>query len=171
VSAFSHPAILETKEALGETTLLADAAQIVDLCRYLKNQEKFNRLCSITAVDWVPAEPRFEVVYHLHSVSAEPTTKIPAIRRLRVKILVSGKSSASGGAPSTASGPEIDSVTGVWRAANWYERETFDMFGIGFRNHPDLKRILMPLDWEGYPLRKDYPTHGYKYSYKGEEPK
>ena len=155
----SHPAILETKEAFGETTLVADAAPIVDLCRYLKVEQKFNRLCSITAVDWNPAEPRFEVVYHLHSVSAEPTTTIPTVRRLRVKIFVSGTN------------PEIDSVTGVWRGANWYERETFDMFGIGFRNHPDLKRILMPLDWEGYPLRKDYPTHGYKYSYQGEEAK
>jgi NADH-quinone oxidoreductase subunit C len=160
---YSHPAILETKEALGETTLLADAAQIVELCRYLKDKEKFNRLCSITAVDWVPSEPRFEVVYHLHSVSPQPTTTIPAIKRLRVKILVTG-SNANGG-------PEVDSVTSVWRGADWYERETFDMFGIGFRNHPDLKRILMPVDWEGYPLRKDYPTHGYKYSYKGEEAK
>jgi len=156
---YSHPAILETKEAFGETTLLADAAQIVDLCRYLKDKEKFNRLCSITAVDWIPSEPRFEIVYHLHSVSPQLTTTIPAIKRLRVKIRVTGAS------------PEIDSVTSVWRGADWYERETFDMFGIGFRNHPDLKRILMPLDWEGYPLRKDYPVHGYKYSYKGEEAK
>ena len=157
MSTYSHPAILETKDALGETTLVADAAQIVSLCRYLKDQEKFNRLCTITAVDWNPAEPRFEVVYHLHSISPEPTTSIPSVKRLRVKIRVGGNN------------PEIDSVINVWRAANWYERETFDMFGIGFRNHPDLKRILMPLDWEGYPLRKDYPTHGYKYSYQGAE--
>ena len=155
----SHPAILETKEALGETTLTADAPRIVDLCRYLKNEQKFNRLCSITAVDWHPAEPRFEVVYHLHSVDPAPAASTPAVRRVRVKCRVSGTN------------PGIDSVTGVWRAANWYERETFDMFGIAFRGHPDLKRILMPLDWEGYPLRKDYPTHGYKYSYKGEEAK
>jgi NADH-quinone oxidoreductase subunit C len=154
-----HAAILETKEAFGETTLIADPAQIVDFCRYLKNEQKFNRLCSITAVDRHPAEPRFEVVYHLHAVDPAPSASNPAVRRLRVKCWVSGTK------------PEIDSVTGVWRAANWYERETFDMFGIGFRHHPNLKRILMPLDWEGYPLRKDYPTHGYKYSYKGEEAK
>jgi len=147
-AAITHPAILETKQALGETTLIADASRIVDLCRYLKDTEKFVRLSSITAVDWHPAEPRFEVVYHLHSV--EP------IRRLRVKYWVNG------------SNPEADSVTGVWRAANWYEREIFDMFGIGFRNHPNLVRILMPTDWEGYPLRKDYPVHGYKYEYAKE---
>src|SRR6266851_216333 len=91
-TAMTHPAILETKQALGETTLIADAAQIVDLCHYLKDTEKFIRLSSITAVDWHPAEPRFEVVYHLHSV--EP------IRRLRVKYWVGGNN------------PEADSVTG-----------------------------------------------------------
>jgi len=152
----THPAILETKQALGETTLIADPARIVDLCRYLKDSENFLRLDTITAVDWYLTEPRFEVVYHLHSLGQNPQSSIEA-RRLRVKCKLSGTN------------PEIDSVTSVWRAANWYEREIFDMFGIGFRNHPNLIRILMPLDWEGYPLRKDYPVHGYKYSYaKGE---
>ena len=144
----NHPAITETIEALGETTLLVDAARIVDLCRYLKQQEKFNRLSAITAVDWHPAEPRFEVVYHLHSVELN--------RRLRLKAKLSGKN------------PEIDSATAVWAAANWYEREVYDMFGITFRNHPNLVRILNPVDWEGYPLRKDYPVHGYKYGYSNE---
>ncbi len=150
-----HPAILETKEAFGETTLIADPSRIVDLCRHLKDNHKFVRLDSITAVDWHPAEPRYEIVYHLHSLeSIVPSTSIPKVGRLRIKCSIGGVS------------PEIDSVTGVWRAADWYERETFDMFGIGFRNHPNLIRILMPLDWEGHPLRKDYPTHGYKYSYQ-----
>ncbi len=144
----THPAILETIEALGETTLLADPAQIVDLGRYLKDKENYVRLSSVTAVDWHPANPRFEVVYHLHSLQP--------YKRLRVKCKVGGET------------PEIDSLTGVWRAANWYERETWDMFGIHFRHHPDLQRILMPLDWEGHPLRKDYPVHGYKYSYSNE---
>jgi len=154
--ATQHSAILETKEAFGETTLIANPAGIVDLCRHLKEKEKFNRLVSITAVDWLPAEPRFEVVYHLQSVDPAPAASV-SVRRLRVKCKVSGAD------------PEIDSVYSIWRAADWYERETFDMFGIGFRNHPNLVRILMPVDWEGHPLRKDYPTHGYKYSYKGEE--
>lgn len=144
----THPAILETIEALGETTLIADPAQIVDLGRYLKDKENYVRLSSVTAVDWNPANPRFEVVYHLHSLQP--------YKRLRVKCKVGGEK------------PEIDSLTSVWRAANWYERETWDMFGIHFRNHPDLQRILMPLDWEGHPLRKDYPVHGYKYSYSNE---
>jgi NADH-quinone oxidoreductase subunit C len=144
----THEAILETHDSFGEHTLIADPARIVDFCRYLKEKEQFNRLSAVTAVDWYPAEPRFEVVYHLHSIELN--------QRLRVKCRVSG------------SNPEIDSVTGVWGSANWFEREVFDMFGIVFRNHPNLTRILMPLDWEGYPLRKDYPVHGYKYSYPSE---
>jgi len=144
----THPAVLETKEALGETTLIADPARIVDLCRHLKDNEKYIRLSGITAVDWHPAEPRFEVVYHLHSLERN--------QRVRVKCRVGGGQ------------PEIDSATSVWRSANWYEREVYDMFGITFRNHPNLQRILMPTDWEGYPLRKDYPVHGYKYSYPSE---
>ena len=141
----THPAILETNQALGETTLMADPAQIVDLCRHLKDNEKFIRLSAITAVDWHPAEPRFEVVYHLHSIEPQSAGLRVKCRAERERIRKSIRS------------------TGVWRGADWYEREMFDMFGIGFRNHPNLVRILMPLDWEGYPLRKDYPMHGYKY--------
>jgi NADH-quinone oxidoreductase subunit C len=148
----NHPAILETKEAFGESTLIADPARIVDLCGHLKASEKYIRLSGITAVDLHPAEPRFEVIYHLHSLERN--------QRLRVKCRLA--------ASNPPDSPEIDSATGVWRAANWYEREVFDMFGIVFRNHPNLVRILMPIDWEGYPLRKDYPVHGYKYSYPSE---
>jgi NADH-quinone oxidoreductase subunit C len=144
----NHPAILETIDALGELTFIADPAKIVDLCTHLKFAHRYIRLSAVTAVDWHPAEPRFEVVYHLHSL--EP------FQRLRVKCRVSGKD------------PAIDSVTPVWRGADWYEREVWDMFGIHFHNHPNLQRILMPTDWEGHPLRKDYPVHGYKYSYSNE---
>src|SRR5271165_19961 len=130
-----------------EPTVFVAAANTVEVCQYLKDVEDFVRISNVTAVDWFPAVPRFEVVYHLHSITRN--------LRFRLKCRV-------------AEGEEIDSVTSVWRGANWYEREIFDMFGVKFRNHPDLRRILMPADWEGYPLRKDYPVHGYKYSYQNE---
>jgi NADH-quinone oxidoreductase subunit C len=149
----AHPAILEAREAFGELMLIADPERIVDLCRFLKSEQKFIRLSAVTAVDWHPSEPRFEVVYQLHSIERNRRVRV----KCRLRSLVNGAN------------PEIESVTGVWRAANWYEREVFDMFGIRFRNHPDLQRILMPVDWEGYPLRKDYPVHGYKYSYPSDK--
>jgi NADH-quinone oxidoreductase subunit C len=131
-----------------EPTLWVAPARIVEVCRYLKDQQHFVRLSAITAVDWLPAAPRFEVVYLLHSLERN--------QRLRLKCWLA------------ESECEIDSVTGVWRTADWYEREVFDLFGVRFRNHPDLTRILMPSDWEGHPLRKDYPVHGHKYSYQDE---
>src|SRR5579863_5854309 len=124
----------------GELTLEIAANQIAAVCIYLKNEQKFARLSTVTAVDWYPQEPRFEVVYHLHSPERN--------QRLRLKCRLAGAS------------PEIESVTVVWRGANWYERETFDLFGIRFRNHPDLRRIMLPEDWEGFPLRKDCPVTG-----------
>ena len=132
----------------GEATLFIAPSRIVEACEFLKREQGFNRLSAVTAVDWTPADPRFEVVYLLHALQKNS--------RLRLKCWVS------------EADPEIDSVTGVWRSANWYEREVFDLFGIRFRNHPDLRRILMPTDWEGHPLRKDYPVHGHKYSYQNE---
>lgn len=131
-----------------EPTLWIAPERIVDVCRFLKEDQKFVRLSGITAVDWLPADPRFEVVYLLHSLARN--------ERLRLKCWV------------PESDPQIESVTSVWRTADWYEREVFDMFGVHFRNHPDLTRLLMPSDWEGHPLRKDYPVHGYKYSYQDE---
>jgi NADH-quinone oxidoreductase subunit C len=122
------------------------SAHIVAACALLK-KAGFERLSAVTAVDWWPREPRFEVVYLLHSIS----------KNLRLRLTV-----------RAAEGEEVDSVCSVWRGANWYEREVFDLFGIPFRNHPNLERIMMPADWEGYPLRKDYPVHGHKYSYPDE---
>jgi len=132
----------------GELTLYIDAGKIVDVCRFLKESQSFVRLSSITALDWHPKEPRFEIVYHLHSLERN--------ERVRLKCNVSQEN------------PEIDSVYSVWRGCDWYEREVFDLFGVKFRNHPNMIRILMPDNWEGHPLRKDYPVHGYKYSYPSE---
>jgi len=128
-----------------QTILYVSAASIVEVCRYLRDEHGFNRASSVTALDWYPQEPRFEVVYLLHAVKEN--------QRLRLKVRVSGEN------------PAVESVTGVWAGANWYEREVFDLFGITFSNHPDLRRIMMPEDWEGHPLRKDFPVHGHKYDY------
>ena len=127
-------------------TLEVSPEKIVEVCRLLKEERRFVRLADLTAIDWHPAEPRFEVVYHLHSVENN--------ERLRLKCRLAGDAA------------EIDSVTSVWRSANWHEREVFDLFGIVFRGHPDLRRIMLPDDWEGHPLRKDYPVYGNKYGYK-----
>lgn len=131
-----------------EPTLWIEPARILEVCRFLKDQQQFVRLSGITAVDWHPRDPRFEIVYLLHSLKRN--------QRLRLKCWVSESSA------------QIESVFSVWRCADWYEREVFDMFGVRFENHPDLTRILMPNDWEGHPLRKDYPVHGHKYSYQNE---
>jgi NADH-quinone oxidoreductase subunit C len=130
---------------LDELTIEVLPDRITHVCRFLKEQHQFSRVSTITVVDRYPAEPRFEVVYHLHS--------IPTNARLRVKTLVGGEN------------PELESATAVWAGADWYEREVFDLFGIRFRNHPDLRRIMMPDNWVGHPLRRDYPVHGHRYDY------
>jgi NADH-quinone oxidoreductase subunit C len=140
--------VLDGKLDHGELTLVIAPEQLHAVCRALKEDQEFVRLSSITAVDWYPMEPRFEAVYHLHSLARN--------QRLRLNCKLPGDN------------PEVDSVVDVWPAANWYEREVFDLFGIVFRNHPDLKRILMPEDWQGHPLRKDFPVHGHKYGYQNE---
>ena len=140
-------AIVEVKQEVDGPVFYIDATQITAVCAYLKEQLNFEQLAGVTGVDWWPALPRFEVVYLLHSYSDH--------RRARLVVRL-------------AEGEEVDSLCGVWRGANWYEREVFDLFGISFRNHPNLERIMMPADWEGHPLRKDYPVHGHKYSYKDE---
>lgn len=141
--------LLHADTPLGELTLEVQPDRIVHVCRFLRDEQQFERVSTITAVDRYPAEPRFEVVYHLHSLSRN--------ERVRVKTRV----------PSN--NPILDSATTVWIGANWYEREVFDLFGIEFRNHPKLERILMPEGWVGHPLRKDYPVHGHRYDYAGAE--
>jgi NADH-quinone oxidoreductase subunit C len=138
VEAFDADAIQGGKYDREELTLDIAPAKIASVCGFLKYDQKFVRLSSVTAVDRYPAEPRFEIVYHLHSIERN--------ERLRLKAKIAGE--------------EIETVTTVWRGANWYEREVFDLFGIRFTGHPDLRRIMMTDDWEGHPLRKDYPITG-----------
>jgi len=140
VADFDADAVTAGKYDRNELTLEIAPPKIVSVCGFLKYDQKFVRLSAVTAVDRYPMEPRFEVVYHVHSVERK--------ERIRLKCRVSGAD------------PVIESVTSVWRSANWYEREVFDLFGIRFLHHPDLRRIMMPDDWEGHPLRKDYPITG-----------
>ena len=140
VEAFDADAITGGKYDREELTLEIAPAKITSVCGFLKYDQKFIRLSTVTAVDRYPSEPRFEVVYHLHSIERKERVRLKC--RLR------------------AGHAEIESVTGVWAGANWYEREVFDLFGIRFLNHPDLRRIMMPDDWSGHPLRKDYPITG-----------
>jgi NADH-quinone oxidoreductase subunit C len=120
------------------------ADQLLQTCRALRDVPSlgFNVLLEVTAADYLPREPRFEVVYHLLS--------IPNRSRLRVKVPVASAEAAAQGV--------VPTVQSVWPAAGWPEREVYDMFGIVFAGHPDLRRILMPEDWEGHPARKDYPV-------------
>ena len=127
-----------------EMTIYVDRASIREACALLRENAEFpfNFLSDITCVDWYPNEPRFEVVYHLLS--------IPKKERVRLKVKLDGAS------------PVVESVTSVWPGANYFEREVFDLFGVRFTGHPYLRRLLMPEDWEGNPLRKDYPVEGYR---------
>jgi NADH-quinone oxidoreductase subunit C len=102
----------------------------------------YNFLEDVTAVDWYPSEPRFQIVYHVLSHSLK--------QRIRVVVRLDSQDAA------------LDSITPVWPSANFYEREIFDLFGVHFGGHPNLRRIMMPEDWQGHPLRKDYPVEGYR---------
>jgi NADH-quinone oxidoreductase subunit C len=127
-----------------EMTIYVDRPSIREACALLRDnpQFPFNFLSDITCVDWYPSEPRFEVVYHLLSIAKKD--------RVRLKVRLDGSS------------PVVESITSVWAGANFFEREIFDLFGVRFTGHPYLRRILMPEDWEGHPLRKDYPVEGYR---------
>ncbi|MFM8441013.1 MAG: NADH-quinone oxidoreductase subunit C [Acidobacteriota bacterium] len=135
--------VSESKDALGEVTVTVPAATISQVCVYLKESHGFDILADLCGADRGPEEdPRFEVNYHLLS-----TTKHI---RLRLKVLLSEESAS------------VASVTSVWKTANWHERETYDLVGIKFEGHPDLRRILLPSDFDGHALRKDYPLRGYE---------
>ena len=130
--------ILEVAESRGELTIVIKKEDNVPICTFLRDEPEFSLdfLSDLCGVDYLGRKPRFEVVYHLYSINKN--------HRLRLKVKVDEDES-------------VPSVTSIWSTANWHEREVFDMFGIEFDGHPDLRRILMPEDWVGYPLRKDFP--------------
>ena len=125
---------LEPAPATDQKTIGVPANSIVDVCRVLRDAKGFVLLADITAVDWWPREPRFEVVYQLASAND----------RLRLKVSLAGDAA------------RLPTVQSIWPGANWLEREVWDLFGIEFEGHPDPRRLLMPEDWEGFPLRKDF---------------
>ncbi|HEX5706462.1 MAG TPA: NADH-quinone oxidoreductase subunit C [Pyrinomonadaceae bacterium] len=137
--------ITKVVTAFGEVTCVVARAEIAEVCAHLKRAEgfEFNMLADLCGVDRGPEEePRFEVNYHLFSTTRH--------HRLRLKVLLNEEDA------------RVATVTGVWRTANWHERETFDMFGVVFEGHPDLRRILLPDDWQGHALRKDFPLRGFE---------
>ena len=133
-------AVTEPKFDRNELSVYIDRANIKEACSVLKSQ--FNFFSDLTCVDLYPSEPRFEVIYHLLSHRLK--------ERVRLKVRLQGDDAA------------VESITSVWPAANFFEREVFDLFGVRFLGHPNLRRIMMPEDWEGHPLRKDYPVEGYR---------
>ena len=175
------PGVVETREALGETTLVVDPARLLDACLILRDEHGFNVLSDITPTDYLgwgeegvagyigtaggrdlnrpgsqglarlpePKPKRFSVSYHLLRVGDDPG-------RVRVQVWLDD-------------GEPVSSVLQAWPAADWFEREAWDMMGIPFESHPNLVRILMPEDWEGHPLRKDYPLGGEPVRFSDEE--
>jgi NADH-quinone oxidoreductase subunit C len=175
------PGLVETGEARGETTLVVEAARLVEACTYLRDEEGFNFLSDLTPTDYLgwgkngvagywgdargrdlnepgswglkrlpEAKPkRFSVCYHLLALGPEP-------RRLRVKVWLDDDE-------------PVPSVVSVWPTADWHEREAWDLMGIRFEGHPNLVRIIMEDDWEGHPLRKDYPIGGEPVRFSGED--
>lgn len=135
--------VTDVKTALGEVTVFVPRESIVDVCWVLKTQHGFDMLADLCGGDRGPEEdPRFEVNYHLFSTKHHS--------RLRLKVLLSEDA------------PNLGTVTTVWKTADWHERETFDLVGVIFDGHHDLRRILLPSDFDGHALRKDYPLRGYE---------
>jgi NADH-quinone oxidoreductase subunit C len=137
-------AVAEVIEFHGETTIVVPRELIRAAAARCREEAdlQFNLFTDLSCVDRYPLEPRFELNYHLVS--------IPKSLRIRLRVKVNGGD------------PTVDSLFPVWPGANWLEREVFDLFGIRFNGHPDLRRILLPDDWEGHPLRRDYPVHGFR---------
>ncbi len=138
-------AVLEVVEHRGETTILLPPDKVPAVARFLRDHPalRYNYMADLTAVDWPAREPRFDVVYHLLSMDTR------AVVRLKTRVGQPGEEH-----------PAVPTISNIWPTANWYEREVYDLFGITFTGHPDLRRILMPEDWTSHPLRKDYPLTG-----------
>jgi NADH-quinone oxidoreductase subunit C len=134
--------VLNVDSFRGQTSVTVKPERILDICRYLHTDPdiRMDFLSDLCGVDYPDREARFEVVYNLYSIKYR--------HAIRLKALIQ------------EGYPYIDSVVPIWSGANWHEREACDMFGIVFKEHPDLRRILMPEDWDGHPLRKDYPLKG-----------
>ncbi|MGA2430814.1 MAG: NADH-quinone oxidoreductase subunit C [Candidatus Acidiferrum sp.] len=141
---WSANAIEEVIEFRGETTVVVARKNLRSVAERCRDDHglRFNLLTDATCLDRFPMEPRYELQYHLVS--------IPLRQKVRIRVRLFGND------------PVVDSMVPVWPGANWLEREIFDLFGIQFTGHPDLRRILLPDDWEGYPLRKDFPVEGYR---------
>ncbi len=139
--AWKPEALNDAKFAFGELTLTVTTAEIRTACATVQ-AAGYNFFEDMTAVDWYPQAPRFQLSYHLLSHTLR--------ERIRLCVLLDEAESS------------VDSIVPVWPGANFFEREVFDLFGIHFAGHPDLRRIMLPDDWQGHPLRKDYPVEGYR---------
>lgn len=145
LEAWNAQAFIDARFDFGELTLTVAPTAIRDACVAVQNAG-YNFFEDMTAVDWFPASPRFQLSYHILSFSRK--------ERVRLRAMLAQS--------DPVDEPTIDSIVPVWAGANYFEREVFDLFGIRFAGHPDLRRILMPDDWKGHPLRKDYPVEGYR---------
>src|SRR5499433_558695 len=140
--AWNRRVVRSAKFDRDELTIYIARESIREALAQLKAQEVTNFLSDVTCADFYPRQPRFELAYHLLSIQNKD--------RVRLKVRLAGEDAT------------LESVTAVWPSANFFEREVFDLFGIRFLGHPYLRRIMMPEDWEGHPLRKDYPVEGYR---------
>jgi NADH-quinone oxidoreductase subunit C len=133
-------ALRESSDFRGDLSIVVEPSAVVEVARYLRDDEGFDYFLYATAVDWPARDPRFTVVWEVRSLANKT--------RIRIKTM------------AAMPDPHAPSLTDVWPAANWHERETWDLLGIKFDGHPDLRRLLMPQTWEGHPLRKDYVSFG-----------
>ena len=140
--AWNANAVQKARFDRDELTIFIARESIRESCARLKSQGLIDFLSDLTCADFYPRDPRFEVAYHLLSIKRK--------ERVRLKVVLAGDDAI------------VESITQVWPSANFFEREVFDLFGVRFLGHPYLRRIMMPEDWEGHPLRKDYPVEGYR---------